>query len=163
VLLGGDGGFCNFFQRQVDGGEALELGAKDVGREGKKPCGEAGFLTPLGEAAPCAQKGLLGHLLSAAAIAAVAPCHVDERALPAANDSFEGLDIACKHAGYVGKVFCCDGRSCCQVKRSPWGETGGRGARLHFLAGKEIGKKMQPGPTVSGPTGCEGKNPEQLE
>jgi hypothetical protein len=34
---------------------------------------------------------------------------------------------------------------------------------LHFLARKEIRKKMQPGSSVSGHTGCKGKNHEQQD
>ena len=91
VLSCRDGGLGGFVERQGDGGEALELGAEDIGCQSEEPGGEAGLATPLGETAPGANEGLLGHLFGAATVAAVAPGHVDERPLPAADDAFEGL------------------------------------------------------------------------
>ena len=49
-------------------------------------------------------KGLLGQLFGAPAIAAVAPGHIDERPLPAADDALEGLRVAGQDAGDIGLV-----------------------------------------------------------
>src|ERR1035438_1311854 len=57
VLSSGGGGLVDFVHRYVDSGEALKLGAKDVGRESEEPGGEAGLVAPVGETAPGAQKG----------------------------------------------------------------------------------------------------------
>lgn len=102
-----------------DGGKAFELGAEKVGGEGEEPGGEAGLLPPLGEATPGTEKGLLGHFFGSAAVAAVAPCHIHERTLPAADDAFEGLDFTGEYAGDVGEIFCRAGRGCSQFARSP--------------------------------------------
>src|SRR5450631_1581824 len=142
VLSGLGGRFGDFIHRHIDGGEALEFGAEDVCREGEEPGGEAGFTAPMGKTAPGAQEGFLSHLFGAAAITAVTPGHIDERTLPAADDAFEGLDIAGEDAGDVGQVFSRAGGCCCQfrysplVRRSPLGETGGPDAGLHFLREK---------------------------
>ena len=88
-----------------DGGKAFELGAEKVGGEGEEPGGEAGFTTPLRESAPGAEKSFLSQILSAAAVAAISPGHVDDRALPAANDSLECCYVAREDLIDVGQVI----------------------------------------------------------
>ncbi len=93
-------------KRERNGGQAAELGAVDIGSQGKEPGGEGGIAAELGEVAPGAEEGFLGHFFGAAAVAAIAPGEIDERALPAANDGFKGRRIAGEDArdgGFVGE------------------------------------------------------------
>jgi hypothetical protein len=57
----------------------------------------------LAQAPPDAEKGFLGHVLGAGAVAAVAPGEVDERTLPALDDLREGLHIAAEDAVNEGR------------------------------------------------------------
>ena len=95
----------SFFKGKEGGGEALEFRAEDIGGEGEEPGGEAGFATPLREATPGAEESLLRHFFGTAAVAAVAPSHVNERPLPATDDAGEGLDVAGEDAVDVGEVL----------------------------------------------------------
>ena len=96
-------------ERHTQGWNALQLGAIDVGGDREEPGGEAAFAAPLPESAPGAKERLLGHLFGAAAIAAVAPGHVDERPLPALNNLCKGLQIAGEDAFDQSRIERCTG------------------------------------------------------
>jgi len=94
----------NFVEREHGGGDAAEFSAVEIGGESKEPGGEGGVAAELGEIAPSAEEGFLGHFFGAGAIAAKAPRKIDERRLPAADDGLESGGIAGKDAGDDGFV-----------------------------------------------------------
>ncbi len=170
-LLRGAGGFWSLFDREIDGWEAPELRAENVGGERKEPGGEAGFPTPLGKAAPCAQKGFLGHLFCAAAVTAIAPRHINERPLPAADDAFEGGDISGEHASDVGQILIGPwvggslrrAGKIGQVRCSPMCATGVRRMRLHFVCGEISRRKCNQAQQPPVPPVARGDRPRQQD
>ena len=94
----------DFVEREHGGGDAAEFGAVEIGCEREEPGGKGGVAAELGEIAPGAEEGFLGHFLGAGAVAAEAPRKIDERRLPAADDALEGGCVAGKNAGDDGFV-----------------------------------------------------------
>ncbi len=140
VLCGKAGRLRSSLQWQRLRGKSLQFRAIDVGGQRKQPGRKTRLPPPVGQPAPGAQKSILGHLLRTAAIAAVAPGHVDQRPLPAADDPLEGLHVAIQHARNVRKVGVGPvvlGAGCGVHSggcASATGRTGSLPLWLHFLA-----------------------------
>jgi hypothetical protein len=93
-LNGWRGGLGDLVQGQVDDRKSLELGEEDIGGQSEEPGGKAGFAPPPREATPGAEEGILGQVLGTGAIAAIAPGHIDERTLPAADDALKRINVS---------------------------------------------------------------------
>ncbi len=134
VLCGSAGRLGNLFDRNVYCGKSLQLGAKHVRREREQPRGKARLAPPPRQSAPGAQKRLLGHLFGAPSVAAIAPGHVHQRSLPAADDALEGLHLAAQYAAHIGQVFFgAHRRVHLESRSSATSQTVPHPSRLHFL------------------------------
>src|SRR5581483_1303122 len=67
-----------FIKGQHGGRDALQLGAIEIRGQREEPGGEGGIAAPLGEVAPSAEEGFLGHFFSTLAVAAEAPREIDQ-------------------------------------------------------------------------------------
>ena len=105
VLRGGRGGLGNVSQRHIQCWKPLQFRTEHIRGQSKQPGGKAALATPSAEPAPRADKGLLRQFFGAFAIAAVAPGHIHQRPLPAANDPLERLHLARKHTLHIGQVL----------------------------------------------------------
>src|ERR1039457_169986 len=148
----------------MDVSKSLELGAENIGGQGEEPRGEAGLASPLWQSSPGTNESLLGQLLGSAPIAAVAPGHIDERALPAADDAFKGLNIAGQHAGNVREVWIdlalkLAVGSCNQRRHSPCCRTSRHSDGLHFVRVKQFQTKCNRFPASWVPPITRDKNP----
>ena len=125
-------GFGNVVEGHDARREAAQLRPIQIGGQSEEPGRKRGILPPLTESPVGPQERLLGQILRAAAIPAKPVRQIDQRALPAAHDIFERVDITGQDLLDVGLVVA-GAHACSSV-----GPTNPGQRRLHFLYGIKI-------------------------
>src|SRR5579872_3517766 len=123
----------------VDGHDARrdspEFRSIQVGGQSEQPGRKDRIFSPLTKSAVGAQESLLSQILRTAVIPAEPVRQIDQRALPAAHDVLESVDIAGQDPLDVGLVVA-GAHACSSV-----GPTNPGQRRLHFLYGIKIRSK----------------------
>ena len=146
----------NLFQRHVHRWKPLQVRSEHICRQHKQPCRKAAFSSPIAQPSPRTDKGFLRQFFSSSTIAAVAPRHIYQRRLPAKNNPFEGLHLACQHPLHGSQIICRVPGNCAdgflsQVSLALCSGTAILSVRLHFLAEKKFSTKcnrIQPTPVT---------------